>query len=48
MARTINSAIDGTVNLAQADNPSTVTNTGNVTATALGADAADRSAYQGL
>src|SRR6266446_1376267 len=41
MARTISNAISGTLVLATADNPLTITGSGSVTATASGADAID-------
>ena len=41
MARTISSAINGTLALVTADNPLTIANSGSVTATASGADAID-------
>ena len=41
MARTISSAISGTLALATSDNPLTITSSGSVTATASGADAID-------
>jgi len=43
MARTISNAISGTLVLATADNPLTITGSGSVTATASGADAIDGS-----